>query len=120
MIELHDRFLPQAVVVENNRYQQALVEAIPAAARVPVVPHTTTRKKNDPMEGVLMLQPLVEAGRIRFPMGDPVSQSVSEIAISELNRLGVAAHDDTTAALWFGVSRLLASPEIEVVEAMVL
>ena len=121
VIELHDRFLPQAVVVENNGYQQALVEAIPAAAaRVPVVPHTTTRKKNDPMEGVLMLQPLVEAGRIRFPMGDPVSQSVSEIVISELNRLGVAAHDDTVSALWFGVARLLAEPEPEVVGGMVL
>jgi len=121
VIDLYDRFLPQAVVVENNGYQQAMVEAIPEkAARVPVVPHTTTRKKNDPMEGVLMLQPLVEAGRIRFPMGDPVSQSVSEIVISELNRLGVAAHDDTTAALWFGVARLLAEPEPEVVGGMVL
>jgi phage terminase large subunit-like protein len=122
VIELHDRFYPEAVIVESNAYQQAMVDAIPAQApRVPVLPHMTWLQHHDPEHGVMMLQPLIEAGRIRFPMGDPTSQALSEIIISELNRFGVAKFKDTVMALWFAVSRLVSEETGEgLMEARIL
>jgi intein/homing endonuclease len=108
VIDLFNRFYPTWVIVEVNAYQKAFAQALTKdMPRMPVVPFVTTSRKNDPKDGILMLQPLIEAGRIRFPMGDPVSKAASETVVSELNRLGVARNDDTVMALWFGVSRLL-------------
>lgn len=102
-IEIIDRmiadFKPNAVVVESNAYQGAMTSTI--AGRHPqteVVSHYTGRNKNDPNEGIPMMQPMVERGKFHFPYKDQSSQAQSDIIIEELNRLGVARHADCVPA----------------------
>ena len=116
--ELYGRFQPTVVVVETNGYQAALQQALPHY--IPVVPHMTTRQKHDPQEGIPILQPLIEGGRLRFPMADPASRLKSEIVISELNQFGRAKHDDCVMALWMGVSRLLKSQSFGTARAEII
>lgn len=105
--ELINDFDPHAVVVESNAYQGAMTSTIAAAhPALEVVAHQTGRNKHDPNEGIPMLQPLAEAGRLRFPYADYLSSSASDILCEELNRLGVAKHSDTVMALWFAVKWL--------------
>lgn len=121
IIELYDRFVPEAIVVENNAYQEAMLQTLKSMApHLPVIPHTTTRRKHHPQEGVPMLQPLVEAGRLRLPMGDPQSRAMSEIVVSEFNRLGVGKFSDTVMATWFAIKRLVNQTERRPTGAIVL
>ena len=105
--ELIVDFAPNAVVVESNAYQGAMTSTIAAAhPGLEVVPHQTGRNKHDPVEGIPMLQPLAEAGRLHFPYQDDDGRVITDVVCEELNRLGVARHSDTVMALWFGVKYL--------------
>ncbi len=107
--ELITDFSPNAIVVESNAYQGAMTSTIAAAhPELEVVAHQTGRNKNDPVEGIPMLQPLAEAGRLHFPyaIDDVVGRGLTDVLCEELNRLGVARHSDTVMALWFGIKYL--------------
>jgi phage terminase large subunit-like protein len=99
-------FSPHAVVVESNAYQGAMTATVIADhPGLEVVPHQTGRNKNDPTEGIPMMQPLAEAGRFHFPYA-PGATVLTDIMLGELNQLGVARYSDTVMALWFAVKYL--------------
>jgi len=104
---LIEKFNPDAVVVESNAYQAAMSSTI--AEKYPstqVVYHFTGRNKNSPQEGIPLLQPYIEGGKIHFPYGNESSKLITDVVCEELNKLGVIRHDDTGLCLWFGVKYL--------------
>jgi hypothetical protein len=100
-------FSPSAVVVETNAYQTAMHSTLVLEhPGVKIESHFTGNNKNDPELGVPMLQPIIERGRLRFPYGDFVSKSASDVVMEEFNRYGVAKYSDTLMATWFAVKWL--------------
>ena len=118
---LCDQFLPSAVVIEDNGFQVALVQALKELHhQVPVISHRTTQQKHDPNQGIPLLSSFIEQGRIRFPMGDPESEKTSMVVVDELNKLGRGKHDDCVVTLWMDVSQLLREPSPGEVRATVI
>jgi hypothetical protein len=91
-----------AVAVENNAAQK--LHEIELRGRVPVVGHTTDRRKHSVYEGVPGLAYLLELGRLDFCWSTPEERDRVQILIGELHGLGVEAHDDTVMALWIAVT----------------
>lgn len=91
-----------AVAVENNAAQK--LHEIELRGKVPVVGHTTDKRKHSVYEGVPGLAYLLELGRLTFCWSLPAERERIEIMIGELHGLGVEAHDDTVMALWIAVT----------------
>lgn len=102
IVRLWEDFHPEAVIVETNAYQKAIADELARINRnIPVVPHTTTtQSKHDPNQGLMLLQPLIERGQIRFPRGDSLSEETTMVVVTELNLYPHGRHDDTVLALW--------------------
>jgi hypothetical protein len=111
---LIENYLPECVVVESNAYQSAMYDTLVLKyPNVNVEPHFTGRNKHDPTEGLPMLQPIIESGRMNFPYQDPSACAMSDIIINELHRVKVARYTDTVMALWFAVKWLSQFARIE-------
>ena len=104
---LIEAYNPDCVVVESNAYQGALTDTLKLIhPTVNIEAHMTGRNKYDPQEGIPLLQPIIEKGRIRFPYGDTSAKLMTDTILEELNRLGVARWSDTVLALWFSMKWL--------------
>ena len=108
IVSLFDRFLPEVVVVESNGYQAAMAQALQgASAAMVIVPYFTDKRKHSEEEGIPALQPVIEQGRFKLPMGSPDSRAMSEVLVNEFNRYGTGEFSDTVMASWFGIMRLM-------------
>jgi hypothetical protein len=102
--DLIDKFAPDAVVVETNAYQRAMYDTLVLKyPSVNIESSVTGRNKFSPDEGLPILQPVVENGRIKFPYANPTATAMSDVIIGELNNFGVARYTDTVMALWLAV-----------------
>lgn len=113
---MYKRYQADVVIVENNAYQQSVLDALNddqmAAAvgaekvRLPVIPFTTGKQKADREIGLPGLAAKLEQGLWRFPVGDEWPHpgececAVCRLA-SELTSYPIGEHDDMVMALWF-------------------
>jgi hypothetical protein len=96
---------PVAIYVENNSYQEAMVQQLSAEdASIPVRAFTTGRQKADPYIGLPSLAIQFENGGWRIPLG---GQHGTEcgcgfcVWLSELKYFPIAKYSDTVMACWF-------------------
>jgi hypothetical protein len=97
-------------VVETNSYQKGLQQLIEERMEdrgitLRVEGHVTGTNKLDPEIGVHSLAPLLENGKLRFPMGNPESMRKSRLLIEEFVEYPFFAYTDILMAAWFGVLR---------------
>jgi len=96
-------------VVETNGYQKGLEQVIndelaEMGITLRIEPHLTTgQNKLDPEIGLMSLAPLLENGRLRFPMGNPESRRKSGLLIEEFLEWPFFAYTDLMMASWFGI-----------------
>jgi Terminase RNaseH-like domain len=108
--ELCERYGVQVVMLENNGFQQWLVDELETRpeARGRVYGNRTGRQKLDLIEGVLRLKNILLADRWIMPCGDAESRHFAKAWQNEHaaygwrdGRLeGVGEHDDTVDATW--------------------
>lgn len=90
------------VAIENNAAQR-IHEIDLRNIGLPVVGHTTDRRKHSVYEGVPGMAMLFELGRIDLAWSNVRERNRIDTMISELHELGHAAHDDTVMALWIAI-----------------
>jgi len=90
------------IVVENNQAQR-LHEIELRSLGLPIVGHTTTKRKRSLWDGVPGMALAFETGRLDLCWNDPRERARIDVLINELHGLGFEAHDDTVMALWFGL-----------------
>lgn len=93
------------VAIENNQAQR-IHEVDLRNAGLPIVGHTTDKKKHSVYEGVPGMALQFELDRIDLCWKTPQERARVEILRSELFGLGLEAHDDTVMALWIALSVL--------------
>lgn len=91
------------VVVENNAAQRIHEIDLRGVENMPIVGHTTDKKKHSVFEGVPSLAMLFELGRIVLGWSNAKERAKLDALVTELHGLGVEAHDDCVLALWFAV-----------------
>jgi len=94
------RWRPARITIENNLFQRLYELELIRKSDLPIVGHTTTRKKADLYEGIPSLSVLFENRKILLPTGDAASREKTALLIQELHGLGVEKHDDLVMALW--------------------
>jgi hypothetical protein len=103
---------PQLHVVENNAYQDALVQQLQAeAAYLPIVGHTTGKNKMDPNVGVPSLDPAFRSRQWIIPTGgghDGTDQSCHCGQCEWLRELRYfpATSSDLVMAVWFAFANI--------------
>lgn len=96
-------------VIETNGYQKGLEQIInddlaERGLTLRIEPHITSgQNKLDPEIGLMGLAPMLENGRIRFPMGNPESRRRSMLLAEEFIEYPFFAYTDLMMALWFGI-----------------
>ncbi len=91
------------VAVENNQAQR-LVEIELRGRGLPIIGHTTDRKKHDVYEGVPGMVLLFETDRMMLCARTPPERERIATLVAELHGLGQEAHDDMAMALWIAIS----------------
>lgn len=126
VIGLNEKWRPSYVVVENNSYQQALLQGIgeePESAVIPLVPWHTGSKKTRPDIGVPAMDVYFETGRFKIPRADVKSKELTDLLIEELHYWGRSETSDMAMSLWFGFERikneLLKSGAVKAIDDMV-
>jgi len=95
-------FNPKLIVVENNAYQEALVQELQRSTDFPVQAFTTHAvNKNDLEGGLPRLSVDFEKGKFQIPMKDAFSREISNVLVNELTSYPIAVHDDCVMSLWF-------------------
>ena len=99
---LADFYQPTRILVENNAYQEAVVQELQRTTDLPVEPFTTHAvNKFDLEEGLPRLSVDFEKGKWTIPYGDDLTRESMNILVNELLAYPVGAHDDTIMSLWF-------------------
>ena len=97
---------PRVVSVERNNFGEIHFVGLQRSTDLPLKPHTTTKNKADPWEGVPSLSALFENGKVTLPSKTPEDEALSDILIKELWGLGRERHDDCVMALWIAEVQL--------------
>lgn len=106
-------FEPRLIVVENNAYQEALVQELSRTTDHPIQAFTTHAvNKNDIEDGLPRLSLDFEKGKIQIPMKDDYSREMATILINELTSYPIAVHDDCIMSLWFATKAFTLSWQI--------
>lgn len=96
------------VAVENNAYQQALVQGMGEDA--PAVPVMGLQSSNFPGSipdiGVPSMDIYFETGRVILPRGDQNSIELTDRLVQELHNWGIHPTSDIAMALWMAYRRL--------------
>ena len=90
------------IIVENNAAQR-LLEMDLRDVGLPIIGHTTTAVKHDVYEGVPAISYLLENERIDFCNANDAERTRILQLVSELNGLGLEAHDDMVMSLWIAI-----------------
>lgn len=91
------------VVVENNAAQRIHEIELRGVPGLPVVGHTTDKRKHSVYEGVPGMALQFELGRIDLCWANPREREKLDVLRDELHGLGLEAHDDCVMALWMAV-----------------
>jgi phage terminase large subunit-like protein len=103
--ELFRKYRPVQIRVENNAYQEALLQHLRHTdPTIPVVGHTTGRQKADERIGLPGLAATMANGGWVIPCGGEPHPADCECSwcawVGELRAYPVGAHDDTVMAMW--------------------
>jgi len=107
IIAMHQRFLPEAITVENNAYQDTLIDWIKLVtpdASIPLRPFTTGANKADEQIGLPGLAAEFENGAWVIPTGGGHGEDCHCehcVWISEMRNYPAAPLSDTVMACWF-------------------
>lgn len=102
VIEYGEHFQSSLIVVENNAYQDALVQELKRTSDLPIQAFTTHAvNKNDFQGGLPRLSVEFEKQRWHLPYGDDFSKEQTGILVNELITFPIGTHDDTIMSLWF-------------------
>lgn len=100
--DLADFYGPHKIFVENNAYQEAIVQELKRTTDLPVEPFTTHAiNKFDLEDGLPRLSVDFEKGKWVIPYGDELTKELMNVLINELLAYPIAAHDDSIMSLWF-------------------
>lgn len=113
IIRYGNYFKPKLLLVENNAYQEALVQELSRVSDLPVQAFTTHAvNKTDMSDGLPRLALDFEKSKIQIPMKDEYSREMSNVLINELISYPIAVHDDTIMSLWFATKAYTLSWQI--------
>jgi len=97
-----DYFDPNLIMVENNAYQEAIVQELKRKTDLPVKSFTTNAvNKNDLENGLPRMAVEFEKHNWTIPMMGEDERDLCGILINELTSYPIGRHDDTMMALWF-------------------
>lgn len=100
--DLAEFYQPNRIVVENNAYQDAIVQELHRTTDLPVEAFTThSVNKYDMEDGLPRLSLDFEKGKWVIPYGDDLTKEQMNIMINELTAYPVGTHDDSIMSLWF-------------------
>jgi len=95
---------PTRVIIEQNNFGALHLLALQAGnVTMPLVGHTTTHKKNDPLSGLPSLAAAFECHRITLASGGAARAIIGELS-QELAGYGMSRHDDMVMALYIAFS----------------
>ena len=116
IIDANDLYKPRVIAVENNSYQQTLVQGLKEMSLVPVVGfHSMSKGKQNPKMGVPAMDIFFETGRFRIPRGNTDSVRKTDQLIEELHYWERSETSDLAMALWFAFERMKSHIEISTV-----
>lgn len=94
------------VIVENNAAQKLHEIELRGVPNLPIVGHTTDKRKHSVYEGVPGMALLLETGRLDFAHNTEQERKRIDTLIAELHGLGLEAHDDMVMALWIAITAI--------------
>lgn len=108
------RYRPSQIRVENNGYQDVLLQHLTARfSGIPIVPHTTGRNKADERIGLPGLSATMAGGGWIMPANGPDHSVDCQCAWcaweEELTGHPTAQHSDTVMAMWFADAAVLSA-----------
>lgn len=97
-----------AIVVENNAFGRLYEIGLRRTKDLPIVGHTTDKKKHNLYEGVPGMSSLYEFGKVVLPYGrasdlradEEDARALVDELVKELHGLGTEPHDDTVMCHW--------------------
>jgi len=105
IIDVSRNYSPECIMVENNAYQQAMVDFLEAKdANIPVMGYRTGSQKLDLKQGVPAISPLFARGLFKYPVppehfSTPCNCPIC-IWINELKLFPGGERSDTVMAMW--------------------
>jgi len=106
ILEAYHRWRPRKIVVENNGFQQAVLELLHRdEPQLPLEGHETGSNKADEKEGLPALAAALDRGNWIIPAGGTPHGGGCECAYCvwqrEMSLYPAAEHSDTIMAMWF-------------------
>lgn len=97
-----------AVVLENNSFGKLIEMGVRHSTDLPIVGHTTGRKKHDLYDGVPAMSVLYENDKVDLPSspheelggGEEDPRAMVDVLVAEHHGLGREAHDDSVMCAW--------------------
>lgn len=105
IIDAYNQYKPKCIMVENNGYQQSMIDFLEARnVELPIVGYRTGSQKLDLQTGVPSIAPLLARGLLRYPI-DSAHLSAGCgcnfcVWIEELKMYPSGQHSDTVMAMW--------------------
>lgn len=84
---LDEKYTFQQIIIEQNAFQQLIVNEAVDNTGLPVQGHTTTKKKSDPREGLPRIASLFENGKYLYPYKEKEDIEKTELVHEALNSL---------------------------------
>ena len=105
IIDVYNHYKPRCIMVENNAYQQAMIDFLRAKnADIPVIGYRTGSQRLDLKQGVPSLAPLFARGLFRYPIDVSHLSSPCNCPfctwINELKLFPGGEFTDTVMAMW--------------------
>jgi len=101
IMQQYELYLPSAVIVEANVFQNVFVSALMDETGMPIIPHTTDASKSSPYTGIPAMSVQFENRHYAFPSRTDHDKYLTGQIFSEFQGFGVSRHDDLVMALWF-------------------
>jgi len=116
------KYKPFLVMVENNAFQDYLVQELQEISNLPLKGFTTGKQKADPILGIPSVAALFETGQFIIPRGDDVCRQLTDDLIDECLKYPSGHSGDMLMALWFACEarRDLAYHQSDIKERIVL
>jgi predicted phage terminase large subunit-like protein len=89
VVELHEKFLPREILIEDHASGQSLIQELRRETRLPIKP---IRKDKDKISYVHAITPLIEAGKVI--LSGNVKSETADVMINECEEFPNGEHDD--------------------------
>jgi predicted phage terminase large subunit-like protein len=89
VVELHEKFLPREILIEDHASGQSLIQELRRETRLPIKP---IKKDKDKISYVHAITPLIEAGKVI--LSGNVKSETADVMINECEEFPNSEHDD--------------------------